>query len=345
MENELSLAMCNMIRVLVPLAVLAPLTASANDSVGHLAAGGIELGRTADIEMVSEDLFVSTKEVRVRYVFKNTSPKDIDTLVAFPVPDLPPPSDVSSYTVPDQASENFLEFETSVDGKPVAMSVEKKAMALGVDRTEWLRVASIPLSPYVNAASAALDALPPPQREELVRLGIAHEEMFSDKPDAPMTAHLRPNWTLRSTYYWQQIFPAGKEIAIEHRYVPSVGASAGTMLGSEYADAKALAPYRAKYCLDDEFMRAAARTQKNIKTAEGEALMERRLEYVLTTGANWAGPIRSFRLVVDKGSPMNLVSFCGKGIRKISDTAFEMRAADYWPGENLNVLILEPYRP
>ena len=35
-------------------------------------------------------------------------------------------------------------------------------------------------------------------------------------------------------------------------------------------------------------------------------------------------PIGRFRLVVDKGAPGNLVSFCGEGVRKISPTRFEM---------------------
>ena len=54
--------------------------AFANDSIGHLSAGGIVLGRSADIEMRSEDLHVSTQEIRVRYRFYNGSDKDITTL-------------------------------------------------------------------------------------------------------------------------------------------------------------------------------------------------------------------------------------------------------------------------
>ena len=49
----------------------------------------IVLTRSADIEMRSEDLYVSEKEIRVRYSFFNTSKADIRTLVAFPIPDLP----------------------------------------------------------------------------------------------------------------------------------------------------------------------------------------------------------------------------------------------------------------
>ena len=47
-------------------------------------------------------------------------------------------------------------------------------------------------------------------------------------------------------------------------------------------------------------------------------------------------------MIVDKGSDRNLVSFCGKNVKKISATEFEMRATDYWPDGNVEVLVVEP---
>ena len=60
--------------------------------------------------------------------------------------------------------------------------------------------------------------------------------------------------------------------------------------------------------------------------------------------SNWAGPIKDFRLVVDKGSPDNLVSFCGQGVRRIGPTQFEMKKSDFTPQQDLAVLILKPAR-
>jgi hypothetical protein len=70
---------------------------------------------------------------------------------------------------------------------------------------------------------------------------------------------------------------------------------------------------------------------------------ERRIAYILTTGANWAGPINDFHLVVDKGAADSLVSFCAEGVNKISATQFEVRHANFTPSRELHVLIL--YRP
>ena len=76
-------------------AVLLAAPAAANDSVASMGAGGLVLGRTDGIEMRSEDLYVSAREIRVRYRFYNRTDQDISTLVAFPLPDLqggtPPP--------------------------------------------------------------------------------------------------------------------------------------------------------------------------------------------------------------------------------------------------------------
>ncbi|UXN04740.1 DUF4424 domain-containing protein [Bartonella sp. HY406] len=40
----------------------------------------------------------------------------------------------------------------------------------------------------------------------------------------------------------------------------------------------------------------------------------------------WAGGvIEDFRLIIDKGKPDALITFCGDGVQKISSTQFEMR--------------------
>jgi hypothetical protein len=46
-------------------------------------------------------------------------------------------------------------------------------------------------------------------------------------------------------------------------------------------------------------------------------------------------------LVVDKGEPDNLVSFCGEGVTKIGPTTFEMVKTDFWPDRDLDILILD----
>jgi Domain of unknown function (DUF4424) len=68
-------------------------------------------------------------------------------------------------------------------------------------------------------------------------------------------------------------------------------------------------------------------------------IREWRIEYDLAADAALA-PIKDFRLVVDKGKPDRIVSFCLDNLRRISPTAFEMRAANFTPNENLKILLL-----
>jgi len=60
----------------------------ANDSAGTTAAGGITFTKTPVISMVREELLINPKQVRVSYIFKNNSDKDITTQVFFPIPPL-----------------------------------------------------------------------------------------------------------------------------------------------------------------------------------------------------------------------------------------------------------------
>lgn len=309
--------------------------ALANDSAGYLAAGGLVLTRTPDIGMRSEDLYVSEKEIRVRYRFFNTSKADIKTLVAFPIPDLPPPNG-REYVLPGGDPVNFLGFKTKVDGKPVTSAIEQRAEAGGSDCTGLLKSLNIPLSPVQEGIRNALNALDAEEKAKLVKAGIAREEV-ADYGEG-MKKYLEPAWTLKSTFHWEQVFPAQKELVVEHRYTPSVGGNVGYLISADGKfNREILAEYKKRYCVDSGFLAAVRRVQK---AAGGNRLLpETQLEYVLVTGANWAGPIKDFRLVADKGSPENLISFCATGVKKIGPTQFEVRYKDYTPDRNLQVLI------
>lgn len=303
------------------LAFAAP--ALANDTSAELAAGGLVLTKTDAVAMRSEDLYISAEAVRVRYVFENTSGKDVTLRVAFPMPDIGGDGffmhDVS---IPVDDPANILGFTTRVDGKPVRAQVEQKAFASGVDRTAWLVANKIPLALHQDAAAAAMEALPAAKRKEAIDLGLYDEEQG-------------PVWVLKTTYHWLQAFPAGRPIVVEHAYTPSVGATVATSIGSDYGQET-----RAKYCVDPDLERTSRRLD-----GPGGGFVERWIEYVLVTGGNWSRPIGDFRLVVDKGAPQNLVSFCLDGVKKIGPTQFEVRRKNWRPDRDLSILLLERREP
>jgi hypothetical protein len=296
--------------VTVVVAILSITRASANDSTAELATGGLVFTKNDSIELQAEDLFISTKEIRVRYHFINKSRNDIITQVAFPMPDIHFENADGDVAIPTTDPQNILGFTTTVDNRPVAASVEQKAFAAGVDRSELLRRLGVP----IGADTTALDRLPRQTWDELARHGLAGIDEY--QVGTRTERHLKPRWTLKTTFFWQQTFPAKQTVVIDHRYSPSVG---GTV-PLEAASLMGVLKEHPQYCADAEFMNAL-----NTK----RSWEQRFLEYILTTGANWSGPIKDFRLVVDKGSPANLVSFCAHGVRRISPTQFEMHVSNF----------------
>jgi hypothetical protein len=316
--------------------------ARANDSTAELTTGGLVLAKTADVEMRAEDLAISEKEIDVRYRFFNHSAQDVTVTVAFPMPDVTLNGPDWNIAFPAPDSTNFLDFHTIADGHEVQAQYEQKALLDGVDISARLKALGVPLAPQSDTTSKVLDGLPRAEQDELVKLDFATP--YDDDVGQGWRHHVIPKWTFKSTFYWSQTFPAGKEIVVEHRYTPSVGGTVGTMLDSPDIDAKDLSNYQTRYCVDKDFLAGAKQAERLDASGSAQSpLYEKRIAYVLTTGANWAGPIGDFHLTVDKGAPDSLVSFCADGVKKIGPTLFEVRHADFTPTRDLNVLIL--YRP
>jgi Domain of unknown function (DUF4424) len=334
--------------IAVSLAIVGASPALANDTTAELATGGLQFVHNDDIEMRSEMLRVSLDQITVTYHFFNKSSQPVTNLVAFPLPDITVDNPDWNVAVPTEDPVNFLDFTTTANGQPVKTQVEQKVFAMGIDRTAMLQQLGIPLAPQLKATDDALDALPKDKWQELIALGMADIDEYGTT--SKMQQHLEPRWTLKTTYYWQQSFAPGQETVIEHRYKPSVGVKVGTEIGEPIftgdaqiaADQKTrLAAYTTKYCMDAGFVAAAAKGQQKAKQTN-TTFGEKQIDYILTTGANWAGPIADFTLTVDKGDPGNLISFCASGVRKLSPTEFQVHYTNFTPAQDLAILILTP---
>lgn len=312
--------------------------ASANDSTAELATGGLRLVQDPDIRMDSEDLFLSTKEIRVRYVFHNTSDQPKTVLVAFPLPPLAAATDGGiAPAMPNWTSEtNFLDFSTEVDGKPVEMSLQEKATVLGIDQTDLLKSLGVPLNPNGKATSDALEKVPTDRWKELEERGLV--QVWPGSSDSP--GELHQQWTLEATYYWQQTFPPNQDVVVTHRYKPSVGLTSGITFEQQ----PEAGDYARRFCTDKAFLGGVAKMQAEWQRTQKEGLypVEARLDYILKTGANWEGTIGNFRLVIDKGAPTGLVSTCLSGLRKIGPTQFELVRKDFEPTGDIALLFVLP---
>jgi hypothetical protein len=332
------------------MALAAP--SSANDSSAAIGLGGLELTRNDAISMDSEELFLSREKVTVKYRFTNTSAKDVETLVSFPLPAVP--AGIEGYlgdqSYPDWKTD--LDFKTQVDGKPVTLALRETVSLIDgrklTNVEAELKKLGWPMH-YWEAADfdGKIQDLSTTQKLELQDKGLLVKQAGAD--------YFFPNWQVQTHVTRKQIFPAGKTIIVEHSYKPVMGGSVGGMLLKQYRTRKdsGFADYAKAYCIDRAFLKGfdgKMDAQKKAAKAKGEdggygMFVEHWLDYVLKSGANWKGPIKDFRLVVDKGKTDNLVSFCMDGVKKIGPTQFEVRKTNFEPKKDLKILIVELFDP
>lgn len=325
-------------RLFASLAILAAASqALANDTMAELKTGGLHFVQSAAVSMEKEDLFISPREIRVAYVFRNNSDKDVTSLVAFPMPDIQG-GPIDNIAIDDFNVDNFLGFTVTQAGKPIRPNLQQRALAMDVDQTDILKEMGIPLLPQAEATMAALKTLSAAQLQELASRGLIQIDEIDTGNG--MEKQFTALWTLKSSYWWKTTFPAGRDVAVAHRYKPSVGGTvAVTFVGDDDYNKAALADYRKRFCIDDTFLKTANKVGRP-KDDGTPTYVENWISYVLTTGANWYGPIKEFRLTIDKGDKANFVSFCGEGVTKTGPTTFEMKKTDFSPEQDIDILLL-----
>lgn len=256
-------------------AMLAAPAPSANDSTAEMTTGGLVLRDNRDVDLVDEDLYISTREIRVDYVFRNRAPNDVRVIVAFPMPDLSMEEESWGGDIATVTG-----FATRVDGRLVTTQVERRAVVGGTDHTDLLTRLGIPLAPDPHEGGpfyAALERLSPADREALRALGLIRVE-----GDA-----VTPLWTYREAHYWTQTFPTGRDIRISHRYVPGVGGTVVFPLEHRpFREGEGGREMIRDYCVDRAFL--AALDRATARNPERQVFVQQTVGYILRTGANLA---------------------------------------------------------
>lgn len=318
-------------RLILAAVLCATAPAFADDSSAALKAGGLVFTKQADIRMAKEDLYISPAKVKVRYAFVNDGKADVDTIVAFPLPDI----DVRQFyyeplgTTLD-ASPNFMGFKLTVDGKTVEATADARAVLDGKDVTDKVKAAGLPLNIVGTKLVDMLDKMPLATRRKLAAQGIL--EMDGDD--------VHPHWIARTSFWWHQKFPAGKTVVIGHEYQPVTGQF---FFGE--SDLSAKEPGYAKdYCIDTGTAAAIrakiAKLDKN--GPNGQYLQGTQTEFVLKTANNWKGGIGQFRLTLDKLKAGNALSLCWDGaLKKTGATTFEAARDNFAPSSDVKLLVLQ----
>jgi len=310
--------------------------ARANDAEAEIGIGGIVLRPSKAVVMAAEDLFISKDIVRVKYRFENPTDTAVETTVAFPLPGQPRGMMDQWFAMEEKHKWDDFGFSTRVDGVPVRLKAIELAVIDGKDVTAAVRAAGLPLDWYLDAPFMnSIPDMPEAKRAALVKQGLL-------RPDPRFDGSLLPAWDVATWFVREQVFPPRASVTVEHEYVPQAGGSVGGALYPSFRkeSPETLAQYRREYCTDADFLNGIDRRLAAKPPAGKQVIMtETWLGYVLSSGAHWKGPIGDFRLVVDKGSTENLVSFCMDGVRKIGPTQFEVRKTNFEPRRDLKILI------
>ncbi len=330
-------------------------SAFANDTTGTNAAGGIQFTQEPSIKMTSEDLTISRNKVRVSYLFKNISDKSIATTVFFPLPafqdggQLTESDSVADYIKQAKENDPLVNFSVVVDGKPVAYRIKIQAIADdGKDITPLLSQAHIPLLPELVERGYTGYFVEDLNKDDLKQWQTKAKQFgLLDKEG-------KAHWKKQVIFYWPQLFPASRTIAITHEYTPITG---DFYYGTGYASKED--------CFRDIGRSLQETFHMDFSTIENKTTFENWLSahitntdddkqpyfylynvgYILTTGANWAGPIEKFTLNLQYPADTAVVfaPFYHDPSAKITRTSRQLQIIlnNFTPKQDLNIVFGE----
>lgn len=331
----------------------------ANDSAGSVGSGGIQFHKTEGIVMEKEDLFITSERIHVSYVFKNVTNKDITVDLFFP---LPIQTEISGQTTWDEEILNemkqherghipFENFSVVVDGQKVLFKTEIRALQQGKDVTNLFHENNFSLSPVLAKCDYPMDA----KENEACEVRMKkYKKLGLLSPTGTVL------WQKQVHYHWSQTFPKGKEVKIEHSYRPARGSFflvpdptrsfVEVLLEQSLTRGKLLAQFCPWQSTDIKgnfvpwLIHEFQKTPKPIKPGDACVVMFYDIDYILTTGANWKGPIRDFTLTIEypkEGTIASCWPFFHE-MKAVGNNQLQFHQKDFKPEQDVKILFGEP---
>lgn len=343
----------------------------ANDSAAAIGAGGIQFHKTAGIVMEKEELTITPDLIKVFYAFKNVTDHDITVDLFFP---LPIQSEVSAQKTWDkeildemngQNKRNnpkhdtsylfekvpFENFSVTVNGQKVPFKMEVRALQNEKDITNLFRDHKLPLSPVLATCDYTM--------ADVKDVKACEERMKQYKNLGLLSAERTPLWKKQVHYHWMQTFPKGQTVKIEHSYRPARGSfffvpdPVRPPMEALIEQLLSRGDWIAQFCpwqsikIKENFIPWIMREfQEGTKSKENPTIMFYEVDYILTTGANWEGPIRDFTLTVEYpkgGTVASCWPFDSNEIKDIGNNQIQYHQKDFHPQQDLKILFGEPY--
>lgn len=296
--------------------------ACATDPTVEVAAGGLVYAGQQSLVTRREEIVISVNRVSVAYAILNAAPEPRAALMAFALPELDMMA-LEGSTVENSAYDplnplNFVGFAALIDNQPTETYVETRALSLGlVDATAKLREYAVPLYPLLADLPVRIAALP----------GAARAELQAQSLIRLNDGQYEPQWSLKSTLYWQQPFAAGQTRQIAISYRPISGSSPWT---PETADA-----LRQRFCVSPE---AAAKL--NERATGARPAIVRWVAYLATAGANTRGTAATQRIAIETSANQSAHT-CHPSLTANANKLRESVQTDVIADEDIQVLFVD----
>jgi len=291
--------------ICLPILLGAIAPAYANGALAEFPAGGVVFKPAKDISIAREDLEIGWDRIRVRYVFESSAPEPRQETIGFPLARVPQDDSPDGFQDDDR---NYMDFEVSVDGKPVSSTPHEYAWLGETNITGRLNEMGVPVFAATPEAFEALARLP-----EATVARLKAEELVDENGD-----WLIPRWSYQAVHEWTQTFAPGRT-EVEISYAPRFGAT------NEYGPYYPGGEGAKDYCLDETVK------QKLSGDAQPQPFT---VGYILTTARNWNGPIGEFNLKI-----VNTDSFASLCVPEgLTATGDGWSGRDFVPRDDLKVL-------
>jgi hypothetical protein len=311
---------------------------TAAESSTELALGGLVLSKFAEtIAIDSETINIGPEWVSISYHLSNQTAAPVSLTLTIPLPELDFSDPDVTWAIPGSDPINFVDLTAKIENKPTPLIFSQVARLNGRDISAMLHQNNLALIP-VGTFDNQLLALAPDLKTRLSESGLL-AQIGNDVQGNPLFS---PTWTVQTSATKPLTLAPNQSIQLEFRYRASVGTSPDTFLRRPLRTATGLLGqvqrYQSSYCIDDAFYNGLDKIAGTVESNNSK-LRERRIFYRLTAGGS-NRPIKDFRLVVDKGRPDWIVSFCVDNLKRTSATTFEMRATDFVPSQDLRILMV-----
>jgi hypothetical protein len=335
-------------------------SASANDTFIHESAGNLMFVQNNSVAIQRERLvigppihtdpkFVATIPIHVEYELENISASEVNAHVGFPL---------AACSLGDYINNKTASFVSGYS----ATCVKEPKMNLVVDGGQvtghwdfvFLRDGA-PLSGPLDSGlskriGASINLVRDPDERyhaedpEFLKNAQSLCDQLGGKMKGPDCSAFE-RILVHRTFLWKHTFPAHARTRVIHDY--QVTAS-WNLHPDEIFHSDA-------FCLNDpstrpawtKYMDRLHRDEAAFSTGKsdvGPYPLEFFTEYVLKTGALWAGPIKDFELVIRKSSPQQIISTCFTGLTKASTLEFRTHRVNFKPTEDLRILYLSADR-